>query len=170
MLIKPWAWEWCTFDLLNRNIMDLHWSLQLHRLLLLDESWVAFELKTVELINIWSHLFLHLKKFIFNFLSTHSPIFLFEDCFTITRSLISEPMVAYHSLLGKRKHVKACDRRQMFALPLSRRVSASKGCLCAAQIHWHQVTKKKKLQQKHESVFFLYLCLSLSQTYTNTLH
>lgn len=89
----------------------------------------------------------------------------FEDFFTITRSLISELMVAYHSLLGKSRHVKTCDRRQMFALPLSRRVSASKGCLCAAQIYWHQVTKNRKQQKTRPVPAFLCVCLALAHTY-----
>lgn len=43
-----------------------------HCLPLRDEFWVAFELKTVELINIWSYLLL---KFIFYFSSARLPIF-----------------------------------------------------------------------------------------------
>lgn len=111
----------------------------------------------MELINIWSYPPLHLKKFNFNFILTHSTILVLDDCFTIAYSLISELMVAYHSLLGKSRHVKACDRRQMFALPLSRRVSASKG-LCASQIFWHQVTKNRKQQKKQQHYLSLFLC------------
>lgn len=100
---------------------------------------MSFELKTVELINIWSYLYLHLKKFNFNFILTHSPVWVQGD---LRLHVVSSLNRWWHSLLGKSRHVKACDRRQMFALPLSRRVSASKG-LCAAQIYWHQVTKKE---------------------------
>lgn len=116
--------------------------------LLRDESWVASELKTLELINIWSYLSSRLEQFIFFFFffSTTQPIrsFLALARSAIARSPIAGPMVAYHSLLGEGKHVKVCDRRQMLALPLSRRVSASKGCQCAAQTLTPNLKKKKR--------------------------